>query len=184
MRKLGRRRPRRLKLLSPGGTTSRTPRCPGRRGRWQKPPSYRTRPPGRPAWASDRGASAVELAILAPGLIFISMLIIQFALWLDATHAALAAAQEGDRAARAAEFNQSGWQQTATQVAMNYYHGLDTSVLSNVTVSQIKYDPAANTVSLTVSGKLSGIFPLTISETVSGPVECFRTSQSKGANCG
>ena len=67
---------------------------------------------------------------------------------------------------------------------MNYYHGLDTSVLSNVTVSQIKYDPAANTVSLTVSGKLSGIFPLTISETVSGPVECFRTSQSKGANCG
>jgi hypothetical protein len=112
------------------------------------------------------------------------MLIVQFALWLDATHAALAAAQEGDRAARAAEFNQSGWQQTATQVAMNYYHGLDTSVLSNVAVSQIKYDPAANTVSLTVSGKLSGIFPLTISETVSGPVECFRTSQSKGVNCG
>jgi len=133
---------------------------------------------------TDRGASAVELAILAPGLIFISMLIVQFALWLDATHAALSAAQEGDRAARAAEFNQSGWQQTATQVAMNYYHGLDTSVLSNVSVSQIKYDAGTNTVSLTVSGKLSGIVPLTISETVSGPVECFRTTQSRGVNCG
>jgi Flp pilus assembly protein TadG len=133
----------------------------------------------------DRGASAIELVILAPALIFVSMLVIQFALWLNATHAAQAAAQEGDRAARAAEFNnRAGWQQTATQVALNYYHGLDTSVLGDVTVSKLSYDAAANTVSVTVSGKLTGIFPLTISETVSGPVECFRTAASKGANCG
>ena len=133
---------------------------------------------------TDRGASAIELVILAPALIFVSMLIIQFALWLDATHAALAAAQEGDRAARAAESNSTAWRQTATAVAMNYYHGLDTSVLGNVSVSQIRFDPATNTVSLTVSGQLNGIFPLNISETVSGPVECFRTAQSGGANCG
>ena len=122
--------------------------------------------------------------ILAPALIFVSMLIIQFALWLDATHAALAAAQEGDRAARAAGFNSTAWQQTATNVAMNYYHGLDTSVLGDVSVSRISHDAGANTVSVTVSGKLNGIFPLTISETVSGPVECFRTSASGGTNCG
>ena len=134
--------------------------------------------------ATDHGASAIELVILAPALIFVSMLIIQFALWLDATHAALAAAQEGDRAARAAEFNQGNWQQTATQVAMNYYHGLDTSVLSDVSVSRIAYDQGTNTVTLTVSGKLTGIFPLAVSETVSGPVECFRTSASEGTNCG
>ena len=134
--------------------------------------------------SADRGASAIELVILAPALIFVSMLIIQFALWLDATHAALAAAQEGDRAARAAEFNSTAWQQTATNVAMNYYHGLDTSVLGDVSVSQISHDAGANTVSVTVSGKLNGIFPLTITETVSGPVECFRTAQSGGANCG
>jgi len=134
--------------------------------------------------SADRGASAIELVILAPALIFVSMLIIQFALWLDATHAALAAAQEGDRAARAAESSSTAWRQTATDVAMNYYHGLDTSVLGNVSVSQIRYDAAANTVSVTVSGRLTGIFPLTISETVSGPVECFRTAQSGGANCG
>ena len=73
--------------------------------------------------------------ILAPALIFVSMLVIQFALWLDASHAALSAAQEGDRAARVAESSQTDWQQTATQVAMNYYHGLDTSVLGNVSVS-------------------------------------------------
>jgi len=137
---------------------------------------------------ADRGASAVELVILelvilAPALIFVSMLIVQFALWLDATHAALAAAQEGDRAARAAEFNQGNWRQTATQVAMNYYRGLDTSVIAGVSVSRIAFDQGTDTVSVTVSGKLSGIFPLTISETVSGPVECLRSSQSGGAQC-
>jgi hypothetical protein len=113
------------------------------------------------------------------------MLIIQFALWLDATHAALAAAQEGDRAGRAAEFTDpNGWGQTAANVAMSYYHGLDTSVLGNVTVSQTVYNQAANTVTVTVSGRLNGIFPLTVTETVTGPVECFRTTQTGGANCG
>ena len=134
---------------------------------------------------ADRGASAVELVILAPALIFVSMLVVQFALWLDASHAALAAAQEGDRAARQVKTTSSGsWQQTATQVAMNYYHGLDTSVLGDVSVSQVSFDAAADTVAVTVSGRVTGIFPLRISETVSGPVECFRTAASKGVNCG
>jgi Flp pilus assembly protein TadG len=160
----------------PGNASDRLPAARGRRTARRRP---RLLGPG-----ADRGASAIELVILAPALIFVSMLIIQFALWLDATHAALAAAQEGDRAARAAEFNSTAWQQTATNVAMNYYHGLDTSVLGDVSVSQISHDAGANTVSVTVSGKLNGIFPLTITETVSGPVECFRTAQSGGANCG
>jgi Flp pilus assembly protein TadG len=134
---------------------------------------------------SDRGASAIELVILAPALIFVTMLVIQFALWLDATHAAQAAAQEGDRVARETEFTSgSGWQQTATDVAMNYYHGLDTSVLGNVSVSKVSFDAATNTVAVTVSGRLTGIFPLTITETVSGPVECFRTAASEGTDCG
>jgi Flp pilus assembly protein TadG len=133
---------------------------------------------------NDRGASAVELAILAPGLIFVSMLIVQFAIWLDGTHAALAAAQEGERTAAEMEFtNQATWGQTASQVALSYYHGLDTSVLAQVSVSQLKYNIDANTVSVTVSGQLSGIFPLKISETASGPVECFRTEQSEGTDC-
>jgi Flp pilus assembly protein TadG len=132
----------------------------------------------------DGGASAVELVILAPALIFVSMLVVQFAVWLDATHAALAAASEGDRAARETEAVSPGWQQTATRVALNYYHGLDTSVLGHVSVSRITFDAAAGTVSVTVSGRLAGIFPLTVSETVSGPVECFRTAASEGADCG
>jgi Flp pilus assembly protein TadG len=147
--------------------------CPARRPRFRRP--------GR---GSDRGSSAIELVILAPALLLVSMMIIEFALWLDATHAALAAAQEGDRAARAAKQSSPSWEQTGTDVAMNYYHGLDTSVLANVSASKINYDAAANTVTLTVSGRLNGIFPLTITESASGPVECFRTAQSGGTSCG
>lgn len=134
---------------------------------------------------SDRGASAVEVAILAPVLILVSMLIIQFALWFDATHAALAAAQEGDRVARENAFtNAATYQTAAATIAMNYYHGLNTSVLSDVSVTKVVLDQATNTVSVTVSGRLNGIFPLPVSETVSGPVECFRTNASNGVNCG
>jgi Flp pilus assembly protein TadG len=131
----------------------------------------------------DRGASAVELAILAPALLFASLLIIQFALWFDARHAALAAAQQGDLVAREDEFvNQAGWAGLAQTAATTYYAGLDTSVLSAVTA---KAKPGqANTVSVTVKGKLTGVWPLTITETVTGPIECFRTQVSQGAACG
>jgi Flp pilus assembly protein TadG len=131
----------------------------------------------------DRGASAVELAILAPALLFASLLIIQFALGFDARHAALAAAQHGDLVAREDAFsNQAGWAGLAQTAATTYYTGLDTSVLSAVT-AQAKTGHA-NTVSVTVKGKLTGVWSLTISETVTGPVECFRTQVSQGAACG
>ena len=131
----------------------------------------------------DRGASAVELAILAPALLFASLLIIQFALWFDARHAALAAAQQGDLVAREDAFsNQAGWAGLAQTAATTYYTGLDTSVLSAVT-AQAK-SGHANTVSVTVKGKLTGVWSLTISETVTGPIECFRTQVSQGAACG
>lgn len=130
----------------------------------------------------DRGASAVELAILAPALILVSLLIVQYAIWFDARHAALAAAQEGDLVAREdASVNQGGWQGLAATAAENYYRGLGTGVLSNV-VAQTATG-ADRTVSVTVSGKLTSIVPLTVSVTVSGPVECFRTQASQGTGC-
>lgn len=125
----------------------------------------------------------MELAILAPALILASLLIIQFALWFDARHAALAAARQGDLVAREnASVNQGGWPALAQTAATSYYRGLDTSLLSAVTAQANQVD--ATTVSVTVSGKLTGVWPLMISETVSGPVECFRTQASKGAACG
>ncbi len=136
------------------------------------------------ARGSDRGASAVELAILAPALIFVSLLIVQFAIWFDARHAALAAAQQGDLVAREnAATNPGGWQGVAQNAATSYYHGLDTALISAVT-ARAAPGQAAGTVSVTVRGKMTGIWPLTISETVTGPIECFRTQVSQGAACG
>jgi Flp pilus assembly protein TadG len=130
----------------------------------------------------DRGASAVELAILAPALILVSLLIVQYAIWFDARHAALAAAQEGDLVAREdAATNSNGWQGLAVTAAENYYRGLDTSVISGLK-AQTATGPD-RTVSVTVSGKLTSIVPLTVSVTVSGPVECFRTQASQGTGC-
>jgi Flp pilus assembly protein TadG len=135
------------------------------------------------AQGPDRGASAVELAILAPALLLASLLIIQFALWFDARHAALAAARQGDLVAREnASVNQGGWPALAENAATSYYRGLDTSLLSAVTAQATRGN--GSTVSVTVSGKLTGVWPLTISETVSGPIECFRTQASQGAACG
>jgi Flp pilus assembly protein TadG len=135
------------------------------------------------ARGNDRGASAVELAILAPALIFVSLLIVQFAIWFDARHAALAAAQQGDLVAREnAATNPGGWQPLAQNAATSYYRGLDTSLISAVTAQSAAGQDG--TVSVTVRGKMTGIWPLTISETVTGPVECFRTQVSQGAACG
>ena len=151
------------------------------RGRWRRRfAAARTR---LGIQRGDRGASAVELAILAPALIFASLLIVQFAIWFDARHAALAAAQQGDLVAREdASVNPGGWQGLAESAATSYYRGLNTSLISGVTAQAA---PAANgMVAVTIKGKLTGIWPLTISETVTGPIECFRTQASQGVACG
>jgi Flp pilus assembly protein TadG len=132
----------------------------------------------------DRGSSAVELAILAPALIMMTMLIIQFAIWFDARHAALAAAQAGDRIAREEAASNPAWAADAQTEANNYFHALDTSVITLIgmpTATRM----GGNEVAVTVTGKLNGVIPIpmTISVTVSGPVECFRTQVSNGQAC-
>src|SRR5579859_2140091 len=88
--------------------------------------------PRRRIGEPDRGSSAVELAILAPALIMMTMLIIQFAIWFDARHAALAAAQAGDRIARAEAATNQAWASDAENEANSYFHALDTSVITLV----------------------------------------------------
>jgi Flp pilus assembly protein TadG len=145
----------------------------------------RGRPRGRrwPTTAGDRGASAVELAILAPALLFVTMLIIQFALWFDARNAALAAAQAGARVARAEAASNPNWQANAQQQATQYYNSLGTKLLTAVQVP-LPVDQA-NNVYVTVTGQLAGILPwhMTIKQTAGGPVECFRPAGGGGA-CG
>jgi Flp pilus assembly protein TadG len=133
----------------------------------------------------ERGASAVELAILAPVMLFVTMLIIQFALWFNARHAALAAAQAGARIAREEAATSRNWQGDAVHEARSYYNALGTRLLHNVQVPPPSLNQAMNEVFVTVSGQLDGVLPwhMTIRVTAGGPVECFRPAGGGGA-CG
>ena len=127
---------------------------------------------------SDRGSNVVELAVLAPGLMMICMLILQFGLWFNARQAALASAQAGALVAREEAATNSGWMGAAQNAAEHYYGDLHTHLLSKVK-PRAYGDPETN-VYVTVSGPLGySVFPffgldLTISATAGGPVECFR----------
>src|SRR2546429_3545965 len=95
------------------------PGARGRRGGWQR----------RRGVARDQGSSAVELAILAPTVLLIIWLSVQFAFWYQGRQVALAAAQAGDRLARQEAYVIPSWRQDAEDRAASYYGELGTKVL-------------------------------------------------------
>jgi Flp pilus assembly protein TadG len=129
--------------------------------------------------------STVELAVLAPALMMLCMLIIQFGLWFNARQAALAAAQAGAQVARQDAATDPAWRSAAQTTATRYYTELNTQLLGKLRATA-SGDPATN-VYVTVSGPLGySVFPffglhLTISATAGGPVECFRPATAGGA---
>lgn len=143
---------------------------------------------------ADRGSSAVELAILAPALLVLTMIVIQFALWFQARQAALAAAQEGARDARVLSVSDSAdpqkWENQVIADTKHYYNGLGTKILTNVQPSPF-VQPAANggpaMAGVTVTGQLNSLLNvfggITITVTVEGPQECFHPVQA-GGGCG
>jgi len=150
-----------------------TRRSPARRARWR---AVRA--------GGERGSNVVELAVLAPALMMLCMLILQFGLWFNARQTALAAAQAGATVAREEAATNGAWRADAQGAAARYYRSLDTNLLSSVQpVAQ--GNPRTN-VYVTVSGPLAySIFPffklnLHISATAGGPVECFRPAGQDG----
>jgi Flp pilus assembly protein TadG len=151
-------------------------------------------PVGRgPGWlrarlgaGGDRGSSAVELAVLAPALMMLCMLIIQFGLWFNARQAALASAQAGATIARQEAATNPRWQTAAQDAASNYYRALNTKLLGKLTATAS--GSRAMNVYVTVRGPMGySVFPffglhLTVSATAGGPVECFRPANAAG-NC-
>jgi Flp pilus assembly protein TadG len=145
----------------------------------------------RAATSSDRGSSAVELAVLAPAFLMVIMLIIQFGLWFNARQVALAAAQAGARVARTeAGVSGANWRADASATASNYFRSLNTHLLGTVTATAVTgMRQGTPVVGVTVSGPLGysvfGWFGATwtIAATVTGPVECFHPAASGGA-CG
>ena len=132
----------------------------------------------------DRGASAIELAILAPALLIISMLIIQWALWFEARGVALAAAQAGARTARE---QVPGWPAQSRTDAEDFYGRVGTKLISGLAASVTPAGGQPSQVYVSVTGQIPTLIPfiqpLTVTEKAGGPVECFRPAQTGGAKC-
>ena len=79
--------------------------------------------------------STVELAVLAPALMMLCMLIVQFGLWFNARQAALAAAQAGAQVARQEAAIDPGWRPAAQTAATKYYKELNTKLLGKLTAT-------------------------------------------------
>jgi Flp pilus assembly protein TadG len=135
--------------------------------------------------ARDRGASAIELTILAPMLLALIWLAIQYALYFQGRQVALAAAQVGDRVAREEAARVPAWQANAVNQAETYYNGLGTKVLGNGIVATARAI-GNNEVQVTVTGQAASIMfglNLPINETAVGPIECFRPDLNGGQLC-
>src|SRR5262249_38023547 len=168
------------RLCWPGATPG--PPClpkPAKRPRGRQMMRYR-------AARSDPGSTAVELAVLAPALMMICMLILQFGLWFNARQTALAAAQAGAVVARREAAGEPGrWQADAQGTARQYYQRLNSKLLRQVNAATATA-PGGN-VYVTVSGQVAvSVFPffglhLGVSATAGGPVECFRPASQSGA---
>lgn len=127
--------------------------------------------------------------MLAPAFLGVIMLIIQFGLWFDARQIALAAAQVGARVAREEYFDEPiAWRGDATSAATNYYDQLNTHLLGSLTATSVNgIQNGTPVVGVTVSGPLGfSVFSWfgstwTITETVTGPAECFHPAALGGA---
>jgi Flp pilus assembly protein TadG len=134
--------------------------------------------------ADDDGSSAIELALLAPALIILTMLVIQWALWFQARQVALDAAQAGARVAREQE---PGWPGQSVAEANKFYDEVGSKVVTGITASVNPDGGDPNQVYVTVVGSVPTLIPgiptLKVHETAGGDVECFRPATTAGEQC-
>lgn len=131
----------------------------------------------------ERGASSIELVLLAPIVILFILLIGQFAMWYQARHVAIAAAQAGARIAR--DTSQGlAWQGPAAATALSYARQIGGSLLRGSSAHAVGGGAQRG---VEVTGTAPSIIPIPglafrITETSVGPAECFRPS-SDTAQC-
>jgi Flp pilus assembly protein TadG len=123
-----------------------------------------------PGNKAEDGSSTVEVVIVFPLLILTLMLVFQFAFWYHARHVALAAAEEGARAARV----DTGTAAAGAARAERFVRDLGPSVIVNPKVSASRNLDVAR---VEVSGQARNVVPglrLPIRQVSQGPIERFR----------
>ena len=133
----------------------------------------------QPARGDDDGAATLELTMLFPVVLLILFGVIQGALYFHGRNVAMAAAEQGVRAARAdGQTDRAG---TATARARAFL--ADTGELGNMTALSITPDIAAGTVRVTVTARTISLLPGVpgprISQTASGVIERFTNNNDR-----
>lgn len=135
-------------------------RNPLRRQRWAAPDG---------CLSTDDGSGTVELVITTPALLLAVMLIIQIGLWQHARHVALAAAQEGARAARQHDATAADGHRRAEA----YLAELAPTILHPRSVTA---ERSPTTATVRVRGEAMSVFPwlgLRVDEASTGSTERF-----------
>jgi Flp pilus assembly protein TadG len=121
--------------------------------------------------STDRGAGSAELVIAVPLLMLLILLVIQYAIWADATHVAQAGAEEALAAARVQGGSAAAGQQRASQILAQTGNGV-------LPAKRVAVARTATSATVQVTGTAERVLPLpgiplTIRVTVTGPVERF-----------
>ena len=117
----------------------------------------------------EHGAATAQIVIATPVLLFMLLVIVQFAIWSQATHVAQAAASQALEATRVA----GGTSETGQTEAQNVLDQLDTGPLTGSTIHVTR---TATTARVSITGAAESIVPflhLPVHAEASGPTEQF-----------
>ena len=125
--------------------------------------------------SSERGVTSAELVVVTPVLLLLILLVVQVGLYFHASHIALAAAEEGARAARARVGTAEAGQARARRFVAALGNGLLLSPVVTATRGPI-------TARVEVRARVATVVPglqLGIDRVVESPVERFTTGSRR-----
>ena len=124
----------------------------------------------------EAGAAA-ETVVIFPAFILLLLMVVQFALWLNASHVALAAAQEGARVARMAATDGAAQEQQGEAKAASFLAALAPHTINGPpTVKGFRTNDTAGIEVIAQGTSIIPGFPsFSIDKTSEGPVERFRS---------
>src|SRR5438094_10038590 len=130
-----------------------------------------------PRLTDDGGSATLQTVLVMPLLLLLITAIVQFALWYHAAHVAIAAAQDGARAARV----EAGTSQAGQARAQQLLDQLGTGVLTDPTIT-VTLD--AETARVEIRGYAPELVPglrLPVDAVSSGKTERFRAETEQAS---
>jgi Flp pilus assembly protein TadG len=124
----------------------------------------------------DRGASAIELSLVAPVVLLLIFSTVQFALWLYGRNVALQSAREGVSRLRLAAAADAAASEARTETEVESYAVAVGRESLLDPAAEATYDADSGRVRVTVTGRVVSLVPgwsFTVTRTATGEVERF-----------